>query len=220
MKRGFTLAEILIVLGVFFILAVMIVPTTVHESTDSRELIYKLQKSYDSLNQVAIILATENNGELKNLCKNDDLNCLKDKFAEKLDYKKSCNTGIDSINTCWHDDIKSPVISLDGTSDKTAFVPKTASILLSSGALLKFNSYDKTCPDGLCGKIYVDVNGFRPPNVAGKDVFGMYLNSAGIVPIGSLSTESTSCSKGNISSSIACTAKFVSTEDLSDIPSK
>lgn len=220
MKRGFTLAEILIVLGVFFILAVMIVPTTVHESTGSRELIYKLQKNYDSLNQVAIILATENNGDLKNLCASNDLNCLKDKFAEKLDYKKSCNTGTDTINTCWHDDINSPVTSLDGTSDKTSFVPETASILLSSGSMIKFNSYEKSCPNGLCGKIYIDVNGFRPPNVAGKDIFGMYINTAGIVPIGSLDSERTSCRIGNITSSIACTAKFVSTEDLSDIPNK
>jgi hypothetical protein len=36
----------------------------------------------------------------------------------------------------------------------------------------------------VCGSIFVDVNGAKPPNVLGKDLFSFYLTTKGIIPRG------------------------------------
>jgi len=36
----------------------------------------------------------------------------------------------------------------------------------------------------ICGQIYVDVNGFKPPNIVGRDIFEMWVRKDGLSPKG------------------------------------
>lgn len=60
MKKGFTLAEVLITLGIIGIVAAMTLPTVINDSTE-RETVAKVKKFYSVMNQ-ALLMAISKHG--------------------------------------------------------------------------------------------------------------------------------------------------------------
>ncbi len=160
-KHAFTLAEVLITLGVIGIVAALTIPTLVTKY-QKKVVETRLKKFYSSMNQ-AITLSEIENGTSKNWDYSLDGITFFDKYIR--DYIK--------INT---EQNQSEFLSdytmtmLNGSScDAYVWCSQKNGIFvsLSDGVILGL-----VASPGLSHKIFVsDVNGYNKPNVVGKDIF-------------------------------------------------
>lgn len=195
---GFTLAEVLITLGIIGIVAAMTLPTLIQKNQE-KETVAKLRKFNTVINQ-AYMLAINANGYVEdwNLSKGGTGNEAtdeavaagknsRDAFWDKLIPYLKVNTRCKfTEENCYSYDR----YSLDGTqfssftnrltlADGTTIVGST---ILSERCLRK-DGNSKVLKN-VCGEIFVDLNGPKPPNTTGKDVFLFLFTKYGIVPIG------------------------------------
>jgi len=200
---GFTLAEVLVTLAVIGVLAAITIPTLL-QNTQERELKTAFKKAYSDIAQATQKIILENGGTMIGICTTHDHNCLKDKYAVNLNVIKNCKTG-QTIGNCWHkNDGSTKYLSGHIRSDWG----ETASLILNNSVMIKQNMLDSTCknnnysPKGACGYMTVDINGFKKPNIVGKDIFYIHIHDNGISPFGTPDDDtnsvsrSTSCSKG------------------------
>jgi len=106
-----------------------------------------------------------------------------DRVSPYLNIQKNCGTD----NECNPDTYLwlNPTVT-EGMSFK-------AKAILSDGSLLfvfvRYPLCDNVSGDNLllkntCGDAEVDINGFKPPNQRGKDLFSFHITKNGIIPIG------------------------------------
>lgn len=80
---GFTLAEVLITLGIIGVVAAVTIPTLISQIAEKQD-IAKLKEVASILNQ-ATIQITNDYGSLRNLCENEDTECLRDIIGKDYD---------------------------------------------------------------------------------------------------------------------------------------
>lgn len=174
---AFTLAEILVVLLILGTIAALTIPALVQNIQDA-ELKAAWKKSFSELSQAAIMLETEY-GEISNttFISNND---LRNKFAAYLSYTKSCDNNM-AFGNCWHKDGEWK--DLTGVS-QTGWGNAPA-IILSNGSFVRFVRTGTTTGNLFTyGYINVDVNGFKGPNVMGRDIFFAHVLEDSITPFG------------------------------------
>lgn len=195
---AFTLAEVLITLGIIGIVAAMTLPTLIQKNQE-KETVAKLRKFNTIINQ-AYMLAINANGYVEDwgLSKAGtgqeqtdeevaDGNSARDKFLDKLiSYLKVNSRCKYTEENCYSYDR----YSLDGTQFSTF----TNRLTLADGTtIVGLTILDEKCSiqhgnskvlKNVCGEIFVDLNGPKPPNTTGKDVFLFLYTKYGIVPVG------------------------------------
>lgn len=179
---AFTLAEVLIVLGIIGLVADMTIPTLV-QKYQKQVTITKLQKLYTILSQ-ATKLSEIDNGSVEYW----DTTTEAEKVSENFDkywrpylrISKICETmpGCGYKESGWDYMNKQAGVSSVEPSSRTAFYLNDGSFVTIFGRLYI------TAPDGnliwaSCGWIFVDVNGSKPPNTVGKDAFRLMLDNKG-----------------------------------------
>jgi len=192
---GFTLAEVLITLSVIGVVAALTIPT-VTKNVEKAQCRAAFKRNYAMLADAARRIMLDNGGTLAGAFENGGVgdSPLRDKFLEYIPAAKVCPEG--EVGTCWHKDKVVRYLSpAKGYSyDRSVY----ANAILSSGALVSFMVNDPFCNDidyghpgetdpkffNTCGTIWIDVNGFKGPNVIGKDVFTVKVRRNGIVPGG------------------------------------
>lgn len=190
-KLGFTVAEVLIVVGIIGIIAEMTIPTLIANVND---MVYKTawKKEYSSFESLVELVKNENGGTLEGLLSADDLS-MNNIFDKYLNVRTSCHTyGITVKGTCWHQDSGWSYLN-NGAIEDVDNPPTGAGNLLydapggdilADGTLVRYLDYDCNAA-GYCGYILFDINGFKNPNVIGKDIFGVFVFLDGITPFGS-----------------------------------
>lgn len=192
MKKGFTLAEVLITLGIIGIVAAMTLPALINKGRE-KEFSAKLKKSYTTLQQAYNLAVskhgTPDNWDLIDTDSSQGAQNLLNIMAPELKVLKNC--GIKG--GCWYDD---PVRRLNGTVWGNLNKHKSYSIVqLADGSLLAFLIRDKDCamPRGTtpalatsCALAIVDVNGPKIPNQIGYDVFWFMLTKYNVLPFGTM----------------------------------
>lgn len=178
--KAFTLAEVLIVIGVIGIVAAMTIPVLMNNFQDA-ELKTALKKEYSVLSQAVTSIISDHGGSLVDLIKgsSDNINNkLMADFQKYLAIIKVCpsnGTNFD-VSTCWYPNgiktLSGKVIYDSGTSTD---IPNAggmygAAFFLKDGAYVYFNlntwgGYS----------VWLDVNGFSLPNQIGKDIFYIFL---------------------------------------------
>ena len=98
MKKGFTLAEVLITLGIIGVVAAMTMPTLIN-NINNKQNIAALKKAYSLISQAGVDVIREN-GSLANLCEVNDTDCVRDLFKGSLKVVKTCDKGAIEGN-CW-----------------------------------------------------------------------------------------------------------------------
>ena len=186
-RKGFTLAEILITLTVIGVVAALTIPTLL-QNTNQAELKTAWKKSYADINQAALQIINDDGGSLVNMFNsNDD---IANAFNAKLSTIKTCSSP-NSPGNCFHNTAKWE--SLDGS----LLGPWTlAGAILNNGTLVDYRFDSKECVS-YCGFIIVDVNGFKEPNVVGKDIFGIFLKDNGTKPHGDVEGQTSACLTGS-----------------------
>ena len=207
---AFTLAEVLIVLGIIGIVAELTIPTLM-QNTQQKVAVTQLKKAFSTLSQ-AYTMAVQENGTPDTWGLSDYSDAAQpgskviiDKLAPYLRVQKSCGTGAGCFATGPYKRLK--------TAD--TFDPNTSSetkILLADGVSMTAWSGWASCGgafagaplsmQNICGSLEVDINGSKKPNQDGVDYFVFWLTESGIVPNG---ISSMPASSGN-SFDVACAA--------------
>lgn len=179
-KMGFTLAEVLIVIGIIGIVAQATIPTLVNNINDSQ---YKAmwKKEFSAFSQATIMMANDNGGSLENYFTSSA--DVRDKYAQYLIKAKTCEDSI--AESCRVSDYK----GLSGASIGFGTGPL---LVTADGALVQFWLPDPACKQIIgspvafyrCGGAAVDVNGVKPPNTFGKDTFEFHYLKDRILPYG------------------------------------
>lgn len=212
---AFTFAEVLITLGIIGVIAALTIPSLIQKA-DERATVTALKKAYSVVSN-AYNLAVQENGTLDTwgMVANDPE--IINKLKPYLNVTKDCTTVIQGCfpagvayiyiknagNNGIYDDSTNPKLRLaDGTLIK-ASVPSAvyASCNQATGT--------STALKSVCGIYDIDINGDRPPNQIGKDLFRFWVTKYGIVPTGSVSetsfTFANTCDNSN-STGWGCTA--------------
>ena len=183
-KNAFTLAEVLITLGVIGVVAAVTMPTLI-QKVEEHILISQLKQAYAMLN-TATRMVVANEGEFKDLdlgTQNTAEGALKlQKLYEPyLKIMENCGTK----SGCF----PKVLYALDGKTPYQ-YQPRTfgnfSRLRLQNGMSLIFSSEGNGCNNSLlrCGYIRVDVNGDKKPNIAGKDYHSFVIYNTYLRPDG------------------------------------
>jgi prepilin-type N-terminal cleavage/methylation domain-containing protein len=179
--KGFTLAEVLITLGIIGIVAALTIPTIIGNS-DKQVVVGKVKEIYSILS-----LAT---GQINGECDGTIMGCLSKPAAIKND-SDSATTRVEIVNlykqklsvfkdcTSGGTGCFPPATTLLNNNPCTNFEADgnftNARIVLQNGMALAFEYNGPTWTPNYF-YIYVDINGTKLPNQLGKDTFSFYYN--------------------------------------------
>ena len=193
-KLAFTLAEVLITLGIIGIVAAMTMPVLIGRYRE-KVTVTQLKKVNSVLNQ-AFIMATEKYGPIENwdlgtigLADPDGANTLMVRFAEFLNKTKTCR----AEQTGCLPDVKYKCLNGEEYYLNIDTSGQYSRIRLTDGTIISFYIYNNTCSENwgitkplqnVCGAILADINGNKLPNQFGVDFFTFLITKHGIVPQG------------------------------------
>ena len=189
-NAAYTLAEVLIVVGIIGVVASITIPALIQNVQDQSSK-SAWRKSFSVLSAISQQLAFENCGRLTGRFSDGvagktaaDIDIFRDVFLENMKVLNVCNV---SVTGCWPEEW----YTLGKSS--LGYPSNTSRATLVDGSYLYFDlqSDPDICnsnADGKntsCGNIAVDVNGSKKPNMVGRDIFGLWVSSSGkIAPIG------------------------------------
>lgn len=182
---AFTLAEVLITLGIIGIVAALTMPALIADYK-KKEDVAKLKKAYTIINQ-AFKLSEVDNGSSEHWASAYDIGAIEyyEKYWEHYFQGPSlCQTYKEcgfSSSRPWkllNGNVAPTVVDMSGTSNSRVFFYTSDGILFGI-----FSTHgDMTSPNL---SVFVDINGAKKPNINGKDLF-IFTRVAGkgIYPLG------------------------------------
>lgn len=180
---AFTLAEVLITLGIIGIVAAMTIPTLMNNIQDY-QLKQAWKKEFSVLSNATTRVINDNGGTMENVCSSLDQNCFRNVYTDNyLKIIKTCDQNA-SYGTCWD--------YTNSDDHKNTWGGNSSGAVLNDGAFLMFYYSNVACANAAfgtnisrCGNIFVDINGFKEPNLMGKDVHCVIVAKNSIIPLGS-----------------------------------
>lgn len=188
-KNAFTLAEVLITLGIIGVVAAMTMPMLMQDTRD-KQLVAQLKKAYSTMSQALALAIVENGTPNYWLVDNEASSALE--LQKKMSSYYKVNKDCQLEGGCWPDN---NIPKLDGTASGINLGTDTsyATFSVADGALFAFKILDNECNlnagnisslKNVCAEIYVDVNGEKHPNIFGYDIFKFYVVKKSIYPAG------------------------------------
>lgn len=181
-KKGFTLSETLITLAVLGIIIAATIPTLIN-TTNKHNYVNGLKKAYLILKTATSQLMADNSGTMINMVATNDAGTLLNKYCSKLNCVQVCAS---LTPGCFSNSTAAKNLYGDNFWFDATNSSNIASAILSNGMLLSVTADDFSGTASLVGSVWVDVNGFKPPNTAGRDIFGFLLTTNSIVPYGTI----------------------------------
>lgn len=198
-QKGFTLAEVIITLGIIGVVAAMTIPNLVASYQNNLWHDY-CKKSYKILFDAFSQIKSDANGTLAYYFTSET--DLITKLSGKISTSLICTPSTTVFEgNCWHNTGNWNLLN-----GNTYVAPTNYGLMSSSGILIgtmlhlsscSWNGYGTPSGKGICASIWVDSNGFEKPNMLGKDIFYFWINEDGVIPIGldgTTGTIATSCS--------------------------
>ena len=182
-EGAFTLAEVLITLGIIGVVAAMTMPSLI-QNYQEKATVTKLKKCYSLVSQAYVSILNDEGGS-DTLQAGDDLEMM-EKFGKYLKYQKTCGRNKGCFPNVTYKSVTGNGYSKweDDTTDRSRAI-------LTDGTLIMFNKSAMWGGEGnyLYAQIYVDINGFKGPNQLGRDFFYFYISPEKIVPAGAKALE-------------------------------
>lgn len=172
-KKGFTLTELLIALGIIGAIAAISIPSLIG-AINKKQLTLQAKNTLASINQMM----------------SDELVDKKVKTLKETDFTTpddlmtvnhfTIATKCETAASCWTENYKI-------LSDKTeASIPgkdegEMPTVILKNGTILSYKRYTGELADGdnMYGIFYFDINGVEPPNLLGRDYFSFVVTEKG-----------------------------------------
>lgn len=188
-RTAFTLAEVLIVLGIIGLIADMTIPT-LHQNIQIKVNVTRLQKAYSTF-ESALRLAISENGTPDEWGipiggdEDESARIFISKIETYLSMTKNCSK---DGGRCWFD-----VKYLDGTSGGTSTERPKKRFILSDGTAVNIAVHSPLCKanfgssitlQNVCASADIDINGSKGPNQMGRDVFTFWFTKYGVLPLG------------------------------------
>ena len=157
-RIGFTLAEVLITLGVIGVVAAMTLPKLV-QNYQKYKTVNQLKKSYTILNQAFKMSEIDNDTY-------ENWTLIGDEFTTKEFAEKYFKPYLKVIKTC-----NNPISCYNGTNPLRA---SAFGLVLNDGSYVWFRTKNSV------PLVTVDINGIVRPNIYGRDMFFFDLGNKGI----------------------------------------
>lgn len=225
-SNAFTLAEVLVTLTIIGIIATLTIPALITDLQRS-DFVVGLRRAYYEFAHASNEIRYDNGGTLESLF--TDSNTMMNSFCTYVSCVKQCNLG-QNPGDCWHN-TTAGWKDLSGANGWFDAGTTTASAVTGNGQLASFEFVSSDCTDNrhsiyglpaLCGFLHVDVNGFKGPNQAGRDIFTFNVTKQGTFPHGtidsdhSISTNMDFCDPTKtIFSGVSCAARVLREGTLS-----
>ena len=188
--QGFTLAEVLVTLGIIGVVAAMTMPSLIANHKE-KETVARLKKFYSSISQ-SYLLAKEEYGTPDYWYTDEEVpysqaasNKMGDILTKNMKILKTCYGG----KGCFPDITYKKIDGENATNWDN--YKNIAKYLTNDGYSLFFFSYGnqfQNYGNGVLVKTYgaisIDINGFKKPNIFGRDMFTFSFTEQGIVPNG------------------------------------
>lgn len=179
-RKGFSLAETLITIGIIGMVATMTIHVITPQIND-KATTARLKKTYSALQQ-ALLKAVAENGPVDSWGISMEPGyggekILLHNIAKHLNTIKICENGVGCFPNRTYKNI-------DGTNYVNwNILTNRSAVILADGTLVMFNT---SSAGGFSdfGQIYVDINGAKPPNQVGVDFFYFYLFQNTLIPSG------------------------------------
>jgi len=186
-NKGFTLAEVLITLGIIGIVAAMTIPTLI-ANNQKIQYVTALKKVYSNVNQVLVQYSADNGcvGDLKCtglFAASNTATNVGDALAPYFSISQNCKTA----TGCFSSAVSA---NFDGSWGRgNSFqAPDTYRFTTLDGVNCYLLNYSYNCEyntstgatgdmQQLCGEFIVDVNGDKGPNNLGRDIFWFYITN-------------------------------------------
>ena len=224
-KHGFTLAEVLITLGIIGIVAALTLPSLVN-NIQNREKVSGVKKAYSILSQ-ATLFAVNENGDAKNWYIEDkNAEVTKLLFSYYKPYLKVIKFCDEGKSGCWVNEVKDLMGNRFHWYTAGIVGVNSVSARLTDGMTLTFDVFRTTTNDlGVTVSndaivFFIDINGEKKPNQFGYDIFTFVLDAEhnAVVPAGK-DNDSKWCSKSSNASynyaGIDCAAKVLKEDKIS-----
>lgn len=172
---AFTLAEVLITLGIIGVVAAMTIPTLMN-NTNNSEFYTAAKKAYSDIANATSKMVADNSGCIWDLSSTDTAQLsLNMKEAYKQYLSQVQEGSIDTIRSIGYYGYKSSTFVIDSTLATNRYA-----LVLKNGMIFRFSSqvncsYALPNSTYLCGDIILDVNGNNKPNMFGKDVYDILI---------------------------------------------
>ena len=214
-KCGFTLAEVLITLGIIGVVAALTIPTLMQKNND-KETISRVKKVYNTLaNAVDLMVLEEGNPRTWNLnfdSSPEDATIIAEKLKPYMNVAKDCGVADTTTTGCVYAGIYK---NLNGANRSGYIDPYYGArnnfykLSLSDGSAVMFRSAkDNKQNEEYSIFFIVDVNGLKGPNQVAKDTFFFWINLDGkLVP-----HNSGECSKSGMGD--ACTSWILQNDNM------
>lgn len=191
-KDGFTLVEVLITLGIIGVIAAMTIPGLISKYNKQRVEV-NLKETYSILQQTLQHVSNDDIA-FDPVIKEYEVKAWFEKYiAPYMKYLRVC---YDAAG-CWQ--TKGPTKNLNGNN---AYAQRTnigigsgiATVRLYNGANLCMDSYSRSDAKTFHGInatgevliIFIDANGDTGPNVVGQDIYALAFTENGLIPSGSM----------------------------------
>ncbi len=170
-NKGFTLAEVLVTLGIIGVVSAMTIPTLM-QNYQRKSYVTQLHKVYNELNQALLQYQTDKNAvNLKEAGLTTNEAC--GEFFKK--YFKIVQDCGNTSTPCFAASYK----KISGVN--SYFTCQGSCVVVANGAALGMFSGYYTSDAGNVIRISVDINGSKGPNVLGRDAFTLFLYPNGII---------------------------------------
>lgn len=209
-KKGFTLAEILITLSIVGIAAALTVPALVKNSSQAKigPSLAKFVNTFENATEAVLY-------DLNTTVLSDGLNTIETSLLPAMTSHMTMTPASGSL-------------SYKAASGDTSDTCESSLYLMKNNALVCMEDADSGAKNksggsykGIKANVFYDINGTAGPNRAGIDIFKFYLDDAGsLIPYGSAAMQSiysdgkkgSSCSttkrSSDIDTSFACTGRY------------
>lgn len=198
-STAFTLAEVLITLLIIGVVAGLVIPALIAD-TEKAETAVQVKKYQSVLSQAVLNIKNEYGSILNSpLNSNSDNANGWNAFKKYLNLTKDCNT---TGRDCFANGIYKFINGNDWSNFN--FYTGAKGIFNDGGSIffevtptcaMNFSIYNSgPLYNNVCIFVFVDVNGHKSPNKAGRDVFSWYiLQSGSLIPQGSLDDKLSGC---------------------------
>jgi len=189
-QPAFTLAEVLITLGIIGFLAAYTIPSLIAESQKAGY-VAGAKSAYSKWNQALIQMAADGGciGDLSCFFDSADAKTMGDKIAAYFNVAKNCDT---TTKGCFSDIIAR---NFDGSNTASGYENTSYyRFITADGISVSLNSPYLGCSGSnlsltkICVyRVYIDVNGLKKPNALGRDIFQFLINNdngPALYPIG------------------------------------
>lgn len=225
MKKAFTMAEVLITLGVIGIVAALTTPALMTDIRE-RENISKLKKVYTNLGQsfayAVSVWGTPDNWDMIATGSGEGATNLSDIISPYFRIQKNCKNN----GGCWEN--RNVFLLNSGDSGKNYGTNTNyATVQIVDGMFFAYYVEDPLCKkvagnntglDSVCATITIDLNAKRGPNQIGYDIHNFYVTKHNIQPYGQQAatdfTFKDNCASGRSSTGYGCAAWLLFKENM------